>query len=350
MGRHGGGSSSGGGSRSSSSSRSGGSGSVSSSKPFSGGYNRSYYDRRGKHHSYYTTDKDFGSQSGWNAGVIFGLVFLTIHMCFMLSLAVDIGGKVKGDISRIFIEDNADILTVTQEQEVISLFKKVYEKSGMPITLYTDELRTKSKYPSMEHYSEKLYYKISDDEDAMLILFLVNEDYDEWEYDMYCGDDTIKCFSDEAFSELLRNFQGAMSNRNLAQALEDSWNSVMDDLAKFIPRGSLVIILFLVGFYSIFYIIILGGVKKQNEAYRYFQKNPGQLSLVKWSSDEPSLNPEATDGYSSSGVLSSNVASTAKMYSKTCNFCGITNEGTEKLCRFCGALLDSNGEKNANKE
>lgn len=347
MGRHGGGSSSGGSSRSSSSSRSGGSSSRSSSRPFSGGYNRSYYDRRGRHHSYYTTNRDFGKKSGWNIGTIFALVFVTIHMCLMLSSFVQIGGRVNGDRSRIFIEDKANILTAAQEREVISLFKQVYEESGMPVTLYTDDLSTKRNYISMEYYSENLYYQISDDEDAMLILFLVEGDYDVWEYDMYCGDDTIKCFSDEAFDKLLSNFQRALSNRNLAQALADSWNSVMGDLGKTsLPAGSLVSLLFMLGFYSIFYIAILSGVKKQNEAYRYFKNNPGELSSGTWSASESASNPVPTygyssNGYSSTGYSSGNVTSATKMYSKTCNFCGISNDGTEKVCSFCGAVLDA---------
>lgn len=268
-------------------------------------------------------------------------------MCLMLSSFVQIGGRVNGDRSRIFIEDKANILTAAQEREVISLFKQVYEESGMPVTLYTDDLSTKRNYISMEYYSENLYYQISDDEDAMLILFLVEGDYDVWEYDMYCGDDTIKCFSDEAFDKLLSNFQKALSNRNLAQALADSWNSVMGDLGKTsLPAGSLVPLLFMLGFYSIFYIAILSGVKKQNEAYRYFKNNPGELSSGTWSASESASNPVPTygyssNGYSSTGYSSGNVTSATKMYSKTCNFCGISNDGTEKVCSFCGAVLDA---------
>ena len=63
MARHGGGSRSGGSSssRSGGGSRSGGSSVRTSKTPFKGGYNRSYY-HKGKLHSYYTSDKNFGTK------------------------------------------------------------------------------------------------------------------------------------------------------------------------------------------------------------------------------------------------------------------------------------------------
>lgn len=230
MGRHGGGSRSGGGgggSRSGGGSRGGGgSSSRSSSRPFQGSYNRSYYDRRGRYHSYYTTNRNFGTSSGSNIGLIFALVFVTFHMCVMLSgfvgSGIHFGGKVNGEISRIGIEDNADILSVEEEMAIIKTFQKVYDASGMPITLYTDDFSWMNHYNSLEVYSEELYYSMGFEEDAMVILFTA-EDLDgfyDWEYDMYCGDDTEKCFSDDAFDTVLANFQKAMAQEDLVKALD----------------------------------------------------------------------------------------------------------------------------------
>lgn len=361
MGRHGGGSRSGGSSRSSRSSggsRSGGSSTRSSSSPFVGGYNRSYYDRRGRYRSYYTTDRYFGTKSGWSVGIIFALIFITVHMCVMLfgslSTSVFLGRKVNGDVSRIFIEDRANILNAAEEREVIELFQEVYDKSGMPITLYTDDFDWKDHYYSLEAYSEELYYKIGYDEDAMIILFTQEEedDFVDWEYDMYCGDDTIKCFSDESFDLLLSNFQKAMSRQDLAEALDYAWNSVIDDLAKIKISGYAVIITLALGaFYSIFYIAILSGVKKQNEAYKYFKENPDQLSSDTVYSNVPSTpstpsygyssNTTSYNGYSSGTTYTAPESTSQKMYSRICNSCGISSDGTEKVCSFCGAILDA---------
>ncbi len=326
MGRHGGGSRSGGSSRSGGrssrsggGSRSSGSGTRTSSTPFKGCYNRSYYDRRGKFHQCYTSSKTFGAKSGWHGGVIFALVFITIHMLIMIGgfaiSMIEFGGKVSGDSSRIFIEDNADVLTSAEEEEVLELLHNVYEASGMPVTLYTDDFTWKEHYSSLEVYSEELYYKLSFDEDAMVILFTTNNnsEFYEWEYDMYCGDDTVKCLSDANFDKLLSNFQKGMARQNLAEALDYSWNSVLDDLGHATINwvGAPMLIL-LLAFYGIFYVAILSGTKKQNEAYRYFKDNPEKLS------QEPMT-----------------------LYS-VCPGCNASNETQSETCAYCGTLLKIN--------
>ena len=184
MGRHGGGSSSGGShghsssSSSSHSSSSGGGSSVrtSTSTPFYGCYNRSYYDRRGHYHTFYTSDRNYGTRSGWSFGIIFALLFITIHMLIMISgfggTAIDFGGKVKGDSSRIQIVDNTNMLTEQEEKEVNNLFEKIYKKSGMPVALYTTDYEWKNNYIDMvEVYSEVIYYKTFKDENSMIIVF-----------------------------------------------------------------------------------------------------------------------------------------------------------------------------------
>lgn len=244
MGRHGGGSRSGG-SRSRSSSsrggsrsggRSGGSGVKTSTEPFYGCYNRTYYDRKGRMHKVYTNSASYGTKKGYDIGIIMVLAFITIHMLMMVgSFALTIfefGGKVDGDASRIFIEDNSNLLDESQEKEVLKLFNRVYEKTGMPITLYTTDFSWKNNYHSIEIYSEELYYKMGMDEDAMIILF-TSEDVNgfwDWEYDMYCGDDTIQCLPDDDFEKLLNNFQKSMSQEDLVYALEYSWNSIINDI------------------------------------------------------------------------------------------------------------------------
>lgn len=321
MGRHGGGSRSGGSSRSSSSrssggSRSGGSGAITSSKPFAGCYNRSYYDRFGRLHTCYTSNKNFGTQSAWNFGIIIALAFVTIHMLIMLggfgSTIINFGSKLSGNTERIYIQDNANVLTDNEEQEVLGLLKDIYNTSGMPVTVYTDDFSWKEHYDELSVYSEELYYRIGYDEDAMIILFTVDNDNDfyDWEYDIYCGDDTIKCLSDAAFDKLLDNFQKGMANQNLARALNYAWDSVMDDLAKTkVNWAEAPILLFILAFYSVFYIAILGGTKKQNDAYRYFKKNPEKLS-----------NTPMT------------------LYS-LCPKCGAPNTTQSETCPYCGTLL-----------
>lgn len=325
MGRHGGGSRSGGssgGSRSGGGSRGGGSGARVSSTPFSGCYNRSYYDRKGKYHSYYTSDRSYGSKSGFSGGLLFALIFVTVHMLIMMSSfggsIIRFGGKVDGDIRRIKIVDNANALTDAEEQQTITLLKNVYDVSGMPVTVYTDSFEWKQYYTSLEVYSEELYYAMGFDEAAMIILFTTNNDttFYNWEYDMYCGDDTIKCLSDPAFDKLINNFHKGMSGQSLYRALEYSLNSIMNDLAKTSVNWSeSPILLVLAAFYGIFYYVILGGMKQRNDAYQYFQQNPHMLE------QEP-----------------------MRMYSE-CPNCNASNAAQSETCLYCGTLLkisDSN--------
>lgn len=321
MGRHGGGSRSGGSHRSSSSrslggSRSGGSGARTSRKPFAGCYNRSYYDRSGRLHTCYTSNKNFGTKSAWSLGIIITLIFITCHMLIMLaafgSTLISFGSKVSGNPDRIYIEDTANVLSEQEEQDVLELLKEVYDASGMPVTVFTDDFSWKDHYDSLEIYSEELYYGIGFDEDAMIILFTVDNanNFCNWEYDIYCGDDTTKCLSDATFDALLDNFQKGMASQDLAKALDYAWKSVMGDLAKTrIYWSQLPALIFILFFYAIFYIAILGGTRKQNAAYKYFKANPEKLSNAPMTlfSDCPS--------------------------------CGASNAAQNEVCPYCGGLL-----------
>lgn len=316
MGRHGGGSSSGGSSRSNSSrssSRSGGGSTRISNTPFRGGYRRSYY-RRGKRYDIYTNDAKYGTRSGWNPVSIFILVFITFHMMIMLSgfstSLIEFGSKVNGNSNFITIEDTVDILTPSEEDEVISLFSKIYDKTGMPVMLYTSDYNNLYRYNSIEIYSEAVYYNKTTAEDCMVILFVtddaINGSLYDWDYDFYCGDDTYDCLSDAEFDKLLANFQKKMYQNDLVEALEYSWNSVMNDIGKTNMNFSgFPVILMLVGIYSIFYISILGNVFKQNAVYKYYKEHPEELSNDRYGYDQSSSN--SGNNYNNKDVKASNL-------------------------------------------
>ena len=244
------------------------------------------------------------------------MVFITLHMLIMVgsfgSMIFHFGGKVSGPSDRIYIEDKAEILTDEEEQEVLELLNKVYDQSGMPVTVHTDNFDWRQHYNSIEVYSEELYYQIGFDEESMLVLFtsdMVGDFYD-WEYDMYCGDDTTKCLSDNTFDKLLANFHKGMASENLAEALEYAWSSVLPELGKTgVDWSMLPVLPFLLFFYGIFYVVILGGTRKQNEAYRYFKQHPEQLSK------EPMV-----------------------LYSE-CPNCGAPNTMQKEVCPYCESLL-----------
>lgn len=322
MGRHGGGSRGGGihssgGSRRSGS-KNGGSSVRTASKPFRGCYDRSYYDRRGHYHSCYTNNVNFGTNAGWNHTIIVSLIFMTcfilLMMLIMLSSAVQIGKKLNGDPARIKVVDNASLLTAQEKEQTKKLLEEVYEASGMPVMVYTDNFDWKQHYTSLEIYSEELYYRMGYDEDAMIILFTAQEDtasFYDWEYDMYCGDDTISCLSDDTFHKLLKNFQKAMSSQDLYQALEYAWDSVMDDLAKTTVEWRLIpIAIFYLAVCAIIYLPIVKHSNKAQDAYRYFKEHP--------------------DKYNTTPML---------VYSK-CPFCQTSNDAQSETCPYCGTFLE----------
>lgn len=229
---------------------------------------------------------------------------------------LNFGGKVNGNPERILIEDRIDILTPTEEAQIISLFEDVYEASGMPVTLITDDYGWKNFYISLEAYSELLYYSFGMEEDAMIIVFTEgeNKEFYDWEYDMYCGDDTIKCLSDSAFDKLLDNFQKAMAKEDLCYALDYAWKSVIPDMAKtgfgvgwLVLAGLLLLVCF------VFYWLVIRPAIKQRKAYNY-PETPEQFT------GEP-----------------------AKFH-HTCPNCGASNESRDEFCSFCGKSLTNNDE------
>lgn len=321
MGRHGGGSrSGGGGSRSSSRSGSGSrsSGVRTSRKPFSGSYNRTYYTRSGRCVKYYTTNKYFGVREPKFWHILIPLIPVLITMTVMvLILGTTVGHKVQGDINRIMIIDDLDLLSDVDEVEIVSLFKEVYSESGMPITLVIKDYSICNYYASLEYLSEELYYQISQDEDACLILFLLDTDnphpngWYDWKYDVYCGDDTVPCFSDELFDKFLDEFQSGLATQDLNKALHIGWESVMRDMAKtsFNPVVVIVLIPMFLHVVIIVSIVHLPRYLKERTAYLYFKEHPEMLEGVR------------------------------RVIKKKCPNCNASNSEGKDNCAYCGTLL-----------
>lgn len=314
MGRHGGGSRSGG--RRSSGRSGGGSRSSAitknSSKPFKGCYNRSYY-HKGVYHSCYTDDAAFGtSKSRLTTKLLLLIFFSVILFSFLIPCAtssVHVGEKVNGNPDRIVIQDTIDLLTPEEEQSTLDLLHQVYSKSGMPVTLYTDDMEWKSKYNAIEVYSEELYYAMGIEEDAMIILFTYDGTFD-WVYDIYCGDDTIKCLSDNTFDKLIDNFQKGMAGQDLCYALDFSFNSIMNDLVETEVDTN---VLMGIGALTLMCCIVLGAFfssyLKERKVYKYFQENPENLD------------------------------NTPMAVQNVCPSCGAPNTKFSEVCEYCGTVL-----------
>lgn len=332
MGRHGGGSRSGGGgcyesdgdsgARHGGGSRSddgrersgggGGSRIKTTAAPFKGCYDRSYYVN-GTSHSYYTNNKNYGISKLRIAGQLTYLIllggFIFFFLAFVLFNIVQKGEKVNGNPNRIVIQDTIDLLSDEEELKTLELFEQVYLKSGMPITLYTDDMEWQDQYDSIEIYSEELYYAMGIEEDAMIILFTYDGEFD-WVYDMYCGDDTERCLSYETFSKLIENFQKGMAGQKLYHALDYSLNSIMDELAKTRIDTMLIFVGVITG--AIFggcYAYLLSAYRKERNAYKYFKENPDKVNNV------------------------------PMLVKYQCPSCGAPNSNFKEVCEYCGTVL-----------
>lgn len=341
MGRHGGGSRgggrSGGGRSGGGGGRSGGRGSSTrgSTKPFAGCYNRSYYDRRGRLHRYYTTNYNIGiSQKPVKTSILNLLIIIFTAILFLSAILIyfiHVGKKVNGDESRIYIEDNVNVLTDSEEARLTELFEEVYDKSGMPVALVTIDLSWRENYSSLEILSEELYYLDGLDESSMIILYSCGnaDGFDDWEYDMYCGDDTIDCLSDAAFDRLLDKFhKGLQGNMGLCDSLFYGWEAIMDDLATtsfdVLATPYLIIIVFLFG--TSIYSCILD-IKRSKEAYEYFKAHPEMLNPMPMNAHEAKM----------------------PLYLPQCPNCCAPNRENKSTCSYCGSRLEDRGGKKHGK-
>lgn len=305
-----------------------------SKKPFFRCYDRTYYDKKGIKHSFFTNDINSGKKSEWTFSLIITLItltILTIYTIFSLTklfLFLDFSGneKIEGDISHIIIEDNAKVLNNKQEIELIDLFYEIYDKTGMPITLYTATYDWKNHYNSIENYSKELYYQIDIDENSMLILFTVDKGpgYAEietpiiytpqWDFYIYRGKNTTKCLSYDECYDFKYEFKNAMNryDKDLAFSIKQAWNSIKDGIeTPNIDVQNIFYILFTIIVYILFCWIILyvANFRRNYYMYKYFKENPDKLSTKLMT-----------------------------VYNE-CPNCKASNESQAETCLFCGFLL-----------
>lgn len=308
MGRHGGGSSGGG-------SHSSGPTYRSSAQPFAGCYDRSYVTRKGRVVHYYTKNPNEGTTYnpfGSIISIFMALFFIGISV-FTIFSCIHTEQKINGNKDFICVEDTIDLLTDEEEARIVKTFEKVYEKSGMPIMLYVDDDEWKNHYDSIEVRSESLYYSMSDDEAGMLIYFSSawSDDFWDWQYDCYCADDTVKCFSDSTFDLFLNAFQKKMAKGNLADTIEFAWNCVYNDLVK--NTVDWMAILFVMPFLlvgsALLYASIADIVNSKSRS-DYFKAHPEIISAPKM------------------------------MVYPECPKCGAPNSEKKDVCEYCGTVLE----------
>lgn len=264
------------------------------------------------------------------------MIFILFHASFMfggcfLSM-VQVGHKVDGDRSLIAVYDNVDILTSQEEDELVTLFEQVYDKSGMPVMLFTEPYSEYKKFSNKEAFSEDRLYSHTYEENAMAIVYIPHQvgDFEDWIYDFCCGDDTVACLSDAAFDKLLDSFYRARLNMPLADALKVSWNEVMNDLAKtsFEPM-SIFVFLFLVFIYGIFISSSVTSLVKGRQAQKYFKEHPEKLDMQPMNTTTPNVQQ----------FQNAQPVQPMQEILLQCPNCGAQNTGKSSKCPYCDSVL-----------
>ena len=236
---------------------------------------------------------------------------------------VQIGGKIDGDSKRIMIIDNIDILSSEEEETLLDTFYQIYEKTGMPITLYTDDFNWRSNYKDKNEiidikvynkeddfnwrsnykdkneiidikvYNKELYYKIDKSEKGMSILYIEEKGnkLKNAEYDFYIGMETQKCLSNKSLDKLTKTFEKSLQNMQFNKALIYALEEINLDLCKTTININIIPSIFLLlPLYAISIMIILLPIRKKVAAYNYFKKYPKELDMKKIVLEEENSN------------------------------------------------------------
>lgn len=300
----------------------------SSNTPFPGCYDRSFYDRHGIYHSYYTTDKDFGTSGILEFNTIVSLIFFTCILFFVIKITINQHiierEKIVGDSSQICITDNIDIFTDSEETELTELLQEIYTKSGIAVTIYTDNLEWQDKYANIEKYCQRLHYDLGNSKNDLLLLCTtdLSETNPTYEYDFICGKETSTCLTDDLLIRLEEYLGKALyGGMSLSDAINASFASIMDELAEttidwsFISAVLIELLFFSFLFTFVFADLIADFISKKQEAYRYFKKHPERIS------------------FSPMVLLNS------------CPNCGASNSAQSETCSYCGSSLKLSDKK-----
>ena len=262
-----------------------------SKAPFPGCYDRSYYDRRGNFHSYYTNDSTVGTSGCTEFSAIAALLFFGCIFYFVINVILDQHiterPKINGDSSQILIADNIDILTTSEEAKLEELLHEIYKKSGIAVTIYTDNLKWREEYETIEEYSKQLYYNLGNSQNRLLVLYSTEVDgYPE--YDFFRGKETAICLTDDLLLRLKDCFHKGLYSMDPSDALIYAFHSIMDELAEtsvdWDMMYDLVVATVFLSFFFAFPIHSLftsiRTALHNNAAYRYYKKNKEKLSYI----------------------------------------------------------------------
>lgn len=257
-----------------------------SSKPLAGYFDRSYYTKSGRFVPCYARDIDFGVKPSSLAvdliSLLVVIVLLGMFGYVFLQDAVMFGSRIDGNSKNILINDEANILSEQEEQELLGVFEEVYAISGMPVCLVTTDTIWNRWYASLDDCAAHHYSLNVRGNDALLILISLSETKGEagWVATLKRNAERVKtCFGPSAYRKFAAALDEGLGSGSLTYAITYAFEEVKSDFNKpqLLNLNALVAVAvtLVVGVTFPAYSLIV--VIKKRQAYNYFKEYPNEL-------------------------------------------------------------------------
>ncbi len=136
--------------------------------------------------------------------------------------------------TEITINDEIDVLTGSEEQEIMKVFKDIQDKTGITMSLVTlDNSEWKNQHIDLETYAYRLYLNKFKDEKHWLITYSTDKEGD-WYFEGMQGNDTDYILTESLTNSFNRQLYSALefyneNNRGIGIAFVDSFKYVYEN-------------------------------------------------------------------------------------------------------------------------
>lgn len=176
---------------------------------------------------YFYSDFDYSKKAKNRTTLVTVIIFalFLIVICFALSQRIHVPVKLHTN-NEIIVQDNLDITS----SELVSAFEEYKEKTGITPAIYTGyDSEWIPYYTSMENYAYELYINMIPDETYLLIVYTVDENNEDWHYELMLGDDT---------DHILTNNEAQKLNEKLCANLMRKRNTFSDAIANALKESA----------------------------------------------------------------------------------------------------------------
>lgn len=247
-----------------------------SSHPFSGGRKYSYVNRRGRTRFFFyggVPQRRRNSVGSIMVSVFIIILGLLVGGIMLYALIpVKLSSNKCTPISSYY-EDNANVFTETEGEELEKTLKAFYKKTGVQpylLTFYYEDFSENygplNSYTLEQYAYDKYINMFLDDEGHWLIVLAINQEEnaqatDKWIWCEMTGDDAKRIVTDSLFSSFQSDMQTFLNadSISMGDGINRAYSNVLDDSLK-VKGNDLIILLFLIAFLILFIGIPLVGI------------------------------------------------------------------------------------------